>query len=37
MDIKVFVVGYEMECEKSVFSNTGYSGDLASWLERVAS
>ena len=25
------------ECEKSVFIQTGYSGDSASWVERVAS
>ena len=27
MGIRVFIVGYEMECEKSVFSKTGYTGE----------
>ena len=35
--IRVFIVGYEIECEKSILSNTRYSGDLASRLEQVAS
>ena len=25
--IRIFIVGYEMECEKSVFSKTGCTGD----------
>ena len=25
--MRVFIVGYEMECEKSVFSKTGYIGE----------
>ena len=37
MVIRVFIVGYGMECEKSVFIQTGHSGDLASQLERVVS
>ena len=32
--IKVFIVGYEMECEKSIFSKTSCTGDsLHDWDE----
>ena len=27
MDIRVFIIGYEKECEKSVFNKTGYTRD----------
>ena len=28
MGIRVFIVGYEMKCKKSVFNKIGYTGDL---------
>ena len=37
MEIRVFMVGYEMECEKSVFIQTRHFDDLALWLEWVMS
>ena len=34
MDIRVFIVGYEMECEKSIFIKTGCIGEsLHDWDE----
>ena len=34
VDIMVFIVGYEMECEKSVFNKTGCTSDsLCDWDE----
>ena len=37
MGIRVFIVGYEMECEKLVFNKTGHFGDSALRLEQIAS
>ena len=37
MGIRVFIVGYEMECEKLVFNKTKHSSDSTLLLERVAS
>ena len=35
MDIRVFIVGCEMEYEKSVFSKIGYTGEsLATGMSR---
>ena len=34
MGIRVFIVGYKIECEKSFFSKTGYTGEsLHDWNE----